>query len=365
MWQRVWIWKRKLKTGIVYCLRWHDENGRVRTEAVGSNRKLAEELQHKREYQLNNGELRATANVTYEEFKTDELKMMRGRLAPSTLVGLERTLRLFESVCGKKMKLAHITPKLVETFFARRLEEVRPATANKEVRTLQAAFNRAIRRGEMDRNPAATITPVRVPEKEHRVLSPDEFAKLMFACPSHRWRAMIALAVTTGLRLGEMLALRHEDVDLKTGTLWVRNTPGHLTKSRRNRVLALAPEICEMLRRLPQKGELLFSSPDGRPLRNNIQRDFKVIVKRAGIPKCSMHDLRRTFVSQLAMAGVNEAIVQKLAGHSSITTTLTYYTHILPHALRAAQDALPFNAVLKDVSYPYHGPEKARKERTA
>ena len=80
MWRRVRIWKRKLKSGAVYGLRWHDDNGRVRTESVGSSRKLAEELQHKRERELNNGELRATARIKYKEFESEEVEIMRPRL---------------------------------------------------------------------------------------------------------------------------------------------------------------------------------------------------------------------------------------------------------------------------------------------
>ena len=87
VWRRVWIWKRTLKAGVVYCLRWHDEHGRVRTETVGSNRRLAEELQHKRERRLNAGGLRATSRMTYEEFQTEEFAAMKGRLAPGVARG--------------------------------------------------------------------------------------------------------------------------------------------------------------------------------------------------------------------------------------------------------------------------------------
>ena len=66
------------------------------------------------------------------------------------------------------------------------------------------------------------------------------------------------------------------------------------------------------------------------------------MVRKAGIKRCTIHDLRRTFVSYLAMAGVNEAIVQKLAGHASMSTTLRHYTHIFPDSLRQAQRSLPY-----------------------
>jgi integrase len=98
---------------------------------------------------------------------------------------------------------------------------------------------------------------------------------------------------------------------------------------------------------------------------NNVQRDFGQIVKRAGIPHCTPHDLRRTFVSQLAMAGVNQAIVQKLAGHASIQTTIKHYTGVMPEALRAAQGRLPYDNLLQDVSYPDREADSDQNTKTA
>ena len=125
------------------------------------------------------------------------------------------------------------------------------------------------------------------------------------------------------------------------------------------------PEVCDVLRQLPRKGELVFHTRDGLPWKNNVQSQFRKIVSRAGIKYCTIHDLRRTFVSHLAMAGVNEAVVQKLAGHASITTTLKYYTDIAPESLKAAQEQLPFRKMLGDVSYPTRGTSVSRERETA
>jgi len=361
MWRRVWIWERKLKKGKAYCLRWHDESGRIRTETVGPERKLAERLSAERQHELNAGQFRTPRRVSYEEFGREEVEVMQGQMAPASLKELELVLRQFGKVC-RDIRLTNISSRLVEQFFAQRLKSAKPATANKSLRTLKAAFNRAVRRGYLERNPIVGLKPVREPEREVRVLTAEEIGKLLEACPSLRWRTLVALAVTTGMRLGEMLSLHWDDLDVESGTVWVRNRPGSPTKSRRNRVLALAPGVCGLLKQLPCSGELVFHDGDGRPWRNNVQTGFRRIVKRAGIKYCTLHDLRRTFVSQLAMAGVNEAVVQKLAGHASMGTTLKYYTHIMPEALRIAQARLPFVEVLRDVSHTYHGPHLHGRE---
>lgn len=96
------------------------------------------------------------------------------------------------------------------------------------------------------------------------------------------------------------------------------------------------------------------AQPTGRrPVGNNVLRVFRRIIRDAGIRHCAVHDPRRTFVSHLAMAGANEAVAQKPAGHASISTTLKHYTGILPEALRAAPLRLPYAGSAEGVSKVY------------
>ena len=146
------------------------------------------------------------------------------------------------------------------------------------------------------------------------------------------------------MRRGELSALEWDDVDLEDGVVAVRNKKSHFTKPRKVRKLALPPAAVEMLKALKSRtfGDRVFQTSIGTPMVNHVNDQFNKIVEEAGIAPCTIHDLRRTFCSYLAMAGVNEAIVQKLAGHSSITTTLKHYTHIVSDSLRRAQASLPY-----------------------
>jgi len=351
MWRRVWIWERKLKSGKTYCLRWQDERGRVRTEAVGPDRKLAARMRAKREAALNTGRYRALRRIPFENLVREEEEVMAGRVADATLQQIRTSLDHFARIC-KPGALVDIDLPMVEQFYARRLKEVSEATANKDLRHVKASFNRAVERGYMAGNPTNKVKPVREPEKEIRMLSPEEVGKLMGACPSVWWQALVAVAVTTGMRRGELLALRWEDVDFNQETVWVRNTREHRTKSRKNRVLALRPEVADLLHTLPREGELVFGTEDGPMRGDTVTKEFRKIVEGADIKYCTLHDLRRTFVSHLANAGVNAALVQQLAGHSAIATTVKYYTRVLPGALRDAQSRLPFQEVIAGVSYP-------------
>ncbi len=166
-----------------------------------------------------------------------------------------------------------------------------------------------------------------------------------------RWEAFIYLALTCGLRRGELLNLRWQDLDLDGRLLRVTCRDDWQTKSGRNRVAFLDDHAAKLLEDLSalQAGQLrieehVFSSDQGGQWGQNLSRDFQWLVKRSGLAHFTLHDLRRTFCSALANANVQEALVQKLAGHASMATTLKYYTKVNLDAARQASQALPYLA---------------------
>ena len=342
MWRRVWIEKRRSDTGHTYRLRWYNEKGIQRSENVGPGRRRAEKRRSDKETELNRlkGEL---DKISLADFREEHLSLVEGQLASASVKDQRETLAQFCEFAGE-MALDRITTRTAETFFAKRLRKVKSATANKNLRTLKSIFNQAIRRGYLDTNPFTGIKPVREPRKDLRVLTEQEITKLLNACPHDRWQTYVFLALTTGMRRGELSALEWSDLDLENGVVTVRNKKAHFTKSRKVRKLALPPAAVEMLEALRSRtfGDIVFQTSLGTPMVNHVNDQFKTIVEDAGIPHCTIHDLRRTFCSHLAMSGANQAIVQKLAGHASITTTLNHYTSIFPEALRSAQMGLHY-----------------------
>ena len=343
MWRRVWLNERKGKRRTSYALRWYGDDGRIKTKAGSSDHRVAEQMRREYELKLNSGEYCDQELITFEDFTKEHQELILNQVVPATHEDYGQCFERFGAFCGKKW-LEKITVADCERFFAHRLANVKPATANKDVRTLHAAFRRAVKRSYLRSNPWDGVSVVREPEKELRVLTQDEVAKLLSACHNLKWSTFIFLAVTTGLRRGELCHLEWDDLDLEAGILKVRNKVDHRTKSGRNRVVALVPVAVELLRKLRRTefGSWVFQGPDGGKLGNNVLRTFHGIIKRAGITWCTIHDLRRTFVSHLAMAGVNEAVVQKLAGHASMSTTLKHYTLILPEVAKLAPLRLPW-----------------------
>jgi integrase len=316
--------------------------GKVHTQGVGLGRLRAEQLRSAKEVQIN----RASDDpirIRLSRFAQEHLDLMVGQLAPATVNDQRVTLRDLRKFTGD-VYLDEIRPHDAERYFATCLRSVRPATANKRLRTLKGVLAHSVRRGYLDSNPFGEIKAVREAKREHRVLTMDEIRRLVDACPDAAWRAFVFLGLSTGMRRGELTALEWADVDLAAGVVMVRNKAFHPTKSRKTRMLALVPVAVEFLSVLSNDHRVgfVFQTRQGRPMRNNLNRQFGRIVAKAGIPHCTLHDLRRTFCSHLAMDGVNEAIVQKLAGHASITTTLDHYTRIFPEVLRSAQMRLAY-----------------------
>ncbi len=181
--------------------------------------------------------------------------------------------------------------------------------------------------------------------------------------------ALYVLAVHYGLRQGELLGLKWEDVDLEEGTLQVRRvltrtkdgpvfTTPKTAKSRRSVRLTTgavdafkrhserqAEEMVKVGTRYQDQG-LIFASVIGTPLnRHNLgYRSFKPLLKHAGLPDIRFHDLRHTCATLLLGKGVHPKFVQELLGHATIAITLDTYSHVLPgmgdQASRAMEDAL-------------------------
>jgi integrase len=170
-----------------------------------------------------------------------------------------------------------------------------------------------------------------------------------------RFEALYVLAITTGLRRGELLGLRWDDADLNRGTLRVgralvreggRHVVGETKTKRGRRRVNLTPRTVATLKahrrrqlehrvRLANLYEdygLIFASENGTPLNpeNLVKRSFKPLLRKAGLPEIRFHDLRHTCATLLLGRGVHPKIVQELLGHDTIAMTLDTYSHYLP-----------------------------------
>ena len=223
--------------------------------------------------------------------------------------------------------------------------------------------------GLIARNATEAVKPPQVCREEIHPLRPEQVNALLDAARGDRLEALYILAIHTGLRQGELLGLKWEDMDFEAGRLQVRRT---LTTAKDGPVLStpktkgsrrsvkLTQSAAEALRSHLQRqlGEidragtlweengLIFASEVGEPLdrRSITKYQFKKLLKRAELPEVRFHDLRHTCATLLLSRNVNPKIVSEMLGHASIAITLDTYSHVLPNmqseAAKALEDAL-------------------------
>jgi len=250
--------------------------------------------------------------------------------------------------------LAKLSPLHVEKCYAAGLGAgLAGATVRKHHNVLHAALQQAIRWRLLAVNPADAVEPPKVQRREMRALTEGETAGLLRAAEGTPLFAPVFVAVTTGLRRGELLALRWTDVDLAAGAVSVQQAVEETgdglhfkepktTRSRR-RVPLPALTTRTLLRHRAEQAEarlragkgwhdsgLVFTALDGGPCwPSNFERAFRSLKTRAGLD-LRFHDLRHTHASQLLRQGVHPKVVSERLGHASVSITLDIYSHVLP-----------------------------------
>lgn len=256
-----------------------------------------------------------------------------------------------------------VRPEDVERWRRKRLSEptrrgkpAAPATVNRAVAFLKRLFNLAIRDGLLGQNPVTRVKMLTENNARIRFLLDEEEARLKAVMAPGSW-AVVCFAMNTGLRQGEMLGLRREDLDLRLGMITVRRSKHgearHVPMNQSAReALGLilgghdsdwvfpAPKASKR-QQADEKPRGKKGAPEDRPRRgDSLYKGILVrACKKAGVKNFRWHDLRHTFCSRLVMAGVDLRTVQELAGHKSILMTQRY-AHLSPGHQRAAVMAL-------------------------
>jgi integrase len=208
------------------------------------------------------------------------------------------------------------------------------STINRELSCLRRIFNLAIAWGKAERNPVKGVRFFREEKLPERVLTDDE-VELLLLCCNRITRDVVRFALNTGMRRGEILNLKWDQVDLRTGYIIVTKT-----KSGKQRNIPINDTASHVLERQPRNGAYVFHR-DGKPAKS-VRHTFEQAVKKAAIGHCRFHDLRHTFATKLVLAGVSLPVVKELLGHSTITTTMRY-AHPTPESKLSAVGLLDKN----------------------
>jgi integrase len=266
---------------------------------------------------------------------------------PSEAATKEAILRLHLVPAFGRLKVDAIGVKEIESYKAKKLEEkLAPKTVNNHLTVLRRTLAVAVEWGELGVVPQ--VKWLKAPEPEFDFLDFEEAERLVAAADPD-WRPMIVVGLKGGLRQGELLALRWEDVDLVAGRLMVRRavSRGVITtpKSGKPREIPLGETVLRALKAHRHlRGELVFPGVGGGLLtKGECKWPLWRACKLGGLRLVGWHVLRHSFASHLVMRGVPIKAVQELLGHASIEMTMRY-AHLSPDVRRDAVRTLDRNA---------------------
>lgn len=287
------------------------------------------------------------------EYLEEWLRMTKHNRRPKTHLSYRRLADRYILPAFANHKLRDLRPHMIQQFLTNLQESgVGDRTCQIVYATLHAVMESAYRIGMVVRNPLVGVAKPRV--KVHRrivTLQPEQVQQFLIAAENHRSEALYFLAITTGLRQGELLGLKWSDLDWQRGWLRVQRQVHRVDGAGLvfsepktqfgNRVIALGPTTVEKLRehrtRQEQQREitgtrwndldLVFPTTIGTPRDpHNLLKEFKALLKKADLPSMRFHDLRHTSVTLILNelgASVKEA--QHRAGHASPSTTINIY----------------------------------------
>ena len=340
--------------------------------SVKGTKKDAEKRLAELIYQLDNGTYIKPGKTTLAEYLERWLKEYSWpNLTPRTTEGYESIIRRHIIPALGKTPLIQLKPQQLQRYYSEKLSggrydgkgDLSRTTVSHHHTCLHRALKMALKWGLINRNPADAVTPPRPQRSEMHIMNEDDLHSFLEAAKKTAYYVLFYLALFTGMRRSELLALRWTDVDLLLCQIYVTRSLHHLrtgeiifgapktTKGRR--MVFLSPSTAQLLQEHKEKQEeqraalgmpledddMVFSGLEGKPfLPDTVSHAWVKLVKRIGLEGIRLHDARHTHASLMLKQGVHPKVVQERLGHATISTTLDLYSHVAPGLQQAAAE---------------------------
>jgi integrase len=330
-------------------------NGNRLSHTANSRRECAAWLKETFE-RIDEGMTYASSQVPLKEFLYRWIASSKETWRRTTWRHYRYVVRQFITPALGDIKLIDLQPRQIQGLYNGLLDDGVGVQSVRKVHTvLHSALSYAVKTGALGRNPASATIPPVPPTREMDILDEIQVNQLLIAAKSHRLEALIHLAVTTGMRQMELLGLKWGDLDWDRQSIVVQRQLARRSHDGRKfvapktragrRMIALGSITIEALkehydRQLTEKSHagdswsehgLIFPTSVGTPISpRNLLRDFRKLLRRAGLPRIRFHDLRHTSASLMLNHGVPLIVVSRRLGHARPSITLDLYGHLIP-----------------------------------
>ncbi len=306
------------RRGRIWYVDYYAKGERVQESTGTASRREAEKFYALRISEVERGEYWKPVRITLSEFGKRYLEYAKAN--KRSWLRDQQMMEHLNEVLGSAV-LSDIGPFEIEQYKLARVQSVSPATVNREIALLKHMFNMAEQWGlYRGRNPVRSVKFLAEENLQCRFLSKEEEEKLLSACSPYL-QDLVMFAVNTGLRLGEILNLKWEEVDLERGVLKVL-----VRKNRRLLELPLNDRALAVTRawRGMRKCEYVFYNPETGDRFKDLWLGLQKACRKAGLEGITWHTFRHTFASRLTRAGADLVTVKELLGHSTISVTMRY-----------------------------------------
>lgn len=253
------------------------------------------------------------------------LDYVKANFSHKTFSTYQFTLKRFFEHFGD-VQIETIGTRGIDFYKIGRSKSVSPSTINIELRALKAFFNCLTRWETIAKSPCDGVKPIRIPESLPAYLSHQELKNLLDGMKDPWLKPIVTFAAMTGARLGEIMNLSWENVNLVNRTVTIRSNISFTVKGGRMRTIPLNDTAYRLLNGMSLKEGLVFPGKRGGPANLNfVSKSFRVAVRSSGLVRgLHFHSLRHTFASLLVKNGVSLYQVQKLLGHTTSRITEIY-----------------------------------------
>ncbi len=312
-------------------------HGKRKRRKVGPSKKLAEQVLKDVQVKIVKKDFLGIAEdrkITFHDFGKRYLDYAKTIKSSTSLERDEGIIQKHLLPQFGEKYLFEITLDAGERYRAKRLTEgANPATINKETNLLKAMLNQAVRWNYLKTNPLQGMKQLKEPPGRVRYLNMQELSALLTACSRNKaLLAIVQIALHTGMRRGEILALRWRNIDFPNRIIILNKT-----KTNERRIIPVNDTLLTVLKKLlhSEDTDKLFPDISG----DKVSIAFRRACKRAGVVHFRFHDLRHTFASHLTMAGFNQRTIQHLLGHKDPRMT-SRYAHLSDAYLNQAVKTL-------------------------